>query len=1053
MGVQLKLLPNAAQGSAIKGQLLIVEDESLIALDLERRLIRAGYEVLGVADNHDDALMMFRSHQPDLVLMDVHVRGEVDGIQIAQTMGSLGDVPVIFLTAYADDETIQRAAETSPYGYLLKPFDDRTLAATITVALERHAADTRLRLLGAAFEHATLGIMLLATQGDGCRTVFCNDAFCVMSGASRQEVLSQEPWFLYPVDKHTDNLRLQDAIVARTPFQMNLLGKRTNGQEFWSTVTVSPVPDRNGNLSHMLAFHADITRQREAEDGLARSQRLELMGRLSAGIAHDFNNILSAIMGFSEMALWDAREDRQKAHLEGVVHATERGALLTRKLLDLSRSSAHRPQGSCDLLQVVQLSFRMAQRLAGPQIKVTLDLNSEPMWVGLDSTSLEQILLNLVANARDAMPGGGKIHIEVQRPVEASGALEPRHYVRLAVGDSGAGMSDDTIARVFEPFFTTKALGTGLGLATCRVLVEQAGGRMHVESQIGRGSRISADFPLVSASRPEQEASAPALRDLAQGGAGGAVCVLVEEDALLRRASVQALSHVGFKIIAPISGEAACREMETLGKSLALLVCDMTLSGIPASAVFDYARAAAPQAALIATSANFNHSNDDCGPQVAMLWKPFAAATLARWALDAVGPGTPAAKTVHSGSRPTATAAIAPQAPESQGLSVLLVDDDDHVREALAGLLQQRGLSVVQVSTVASAMTAAEAQEFQLAVIDVLLPDADGLSLLAKLREFDALLPVLVITGQSSVDSVQRAMRGRAAGFLLKPIAPDLFLQEVDRTLREAQVQRLQHKLLLARGEFQPLLMDLDATERRFAESLRELYVVFQPLVRSHDSSIYAFEALMRSHGPIQNPSELLTAAEVLGRIEELGRQVRSCVATVMAEHPGRFEPVFVNLHPVEFSADVLLRDDEPLRPHASRVVWEVTERAQLAQRDQISDTVKHLHAAGYRVAIDDLGEGYAGLSLLVTMSPDVAKLDMSLVRGLEDSHMKRALVSSLVSVCRRARTLVVAEGVESASEAALLVDIGCDLLQGYLFARPGAPFPEVIQRNESTRH
>ena len=1043
----MELLLDTTQAARRKARLLIVEDESLIALDLERRLVRAGYDLVGVADNYDDALGLFSAHQPDLVLMDVHVRGEADGIQIAHAMGTQADVPVIFLTAYADDDTIKRAAETSPYGYLLKPFDDRTLVATITVALERHTADTRLRVLGGAVEHATIGIMLLDTRGTARRTVFCNDAFCALSGATRAEVLQLEPLFLYPPALHSDSLRLHEALTHRQPFEINLFGRRLNGLEFWSAVALSPVPDRNGNISHMLAFHVDITRQREAENGLARSQRLELMGRLSAGIAHDFNNILSAIMGFSELAIWSAVDDRQKSHLEGVVHAAERGAMLTRKLLNLARSSASLPQGSADLLQVVQQNYRMTQRLAGSQIKVSLELGSEAMWVGLDATSLEQILLNLVANARDAMPGGGEVAIAVCRPGEAAGAFQPRQYVRLTVRDSGAGMDGDTIARLFEPFFTTKVLGTGLGLATCRMLVEQAAGTLRVDSRVGQGTRISVDFPLVNAPEPLPQNEPVPLPSAEAGGAGGAVCVLVEDDTLLRRASEQALMHVGFHVIAVASGAAACREITSLGDKLALLVCDMALSGMAAPAVFAHAREVAPFAELIATSGNFNHSTDDCGPRVALLWKPFAANTLARWALDALN--SRAATSVVDGTVPAVLAV--PEEPtaskENVTLNVLLVDDDDQVRAPLAGLLQQRHLRVIHASTCATALALAEQHDFLLAVIDVLLPDADGIDLLLKLRERDPLLPVLVITGQSSVESAQRAMRGRAAGFLLKPIEPELFLHEVDRTLREAQVQKLQHKLLLARTEFQPLLLDLDATQQQFAESLRELYTVFQPMVRAHDRSIYAFEALMRSRGPMQSPGELLIAAEVLGRVEELGRKVRSCVATALSEHPDRFEPVFVNLHPLEFRADLLLREDEPLRAFASRVAWEVTERAQLSQRDHVGDTVAQLHDAGYRVAIDDLGEGYAGLSLLVSLSPDVAKLDMSLVRGLEDSHMKRALVSSLVSVCRRARTLVVAEGVESETEAALLIEIGCDLLQGYLFARPGAPFPEVAGR------
>jgi CheY-like chemotaxis protein len=249
------------------------------------------------------------------------------------------------------------------------------------------------------------------------------------------------------------------------------------------------------------------------------------------------------------------------------------------------------------------------------------------------------------------------------------------------------------------------------------------------------------------------------------------------------------------------------------------------------------------------------------------------------------------------------SAANVPQSPK-----VLVIDDDDGVRKYLAELLELGQLAVVQASTVTEALAAAREHELQLAIIDVVLPDGDGIQLLDGLREIDPLLPMLIVSGQASVESAQRAMQGRAAGMLLKPIAPDAFQQTVERALKDGQVQRLQHKLLLARSEYQPLVLDLPNTERQFAESLAQVYAVFQPLVRTHDQSTYAFEALLRSHGPMSSPADLLEAAEILGRVEELGRQIRGCISRVLAEHPNRFEPIFVNLHPSEFRAELLLR-------------------------------------------------------------------------------------------------------------------------------------------------
>ncbi len=240
------------------------------------------------------------------------------------------------------------------------------------------------------------------------------------------------------------------------------------------------------------------------------------------------------------------------------------------------------------------------------------------------------------------------------------------------------------------------------------------------------------------------------------------------------------------------------------------------------------------------------------------------------------------------------------------------------------------------------------------------------------------------------------------------------------------------------------MLGDLVATRQKFEASVEALYMVFQPIVRAHDGSLYAYEALMRSIGPYSNPGDLLAAGDVLGRVDELGRAVRLAISRVIEEHPERTEPIFVNLHPMEFSADVLTRDDEPLLQFASRIVLEVTERAQLSSSEDLAATLDKLRAVGYRIALDDLGEGYAGLSWLVKLVPDIAKIDMSLVRDLHLSRMKRELVGSLVSVCRRSRTLLVAEGVEIAEEAAILRDLGCELLQGYYFARPSPSLAEL---------
>jgi PAS domain S-box-containing protein len=1023
-----------------RGRILVVEDEALIALDLERRLSRAGYHVVGTADNPDEAVGMFRELHPDLVLMDIFIRGPVDGIETARAICQFGDVPVIFLTAYADDDTVQRAAEISPYGYLLKPFDDRTLLATITVAVERHAADTRLRLLDAAVSSATVGIQLVEAHDDQRRVSFVNDAFLSLSGFSREKVLGQPLCFLAHESSEEAVGRLREALENRTHARETVLGRGLT-RDFWSTVTISPVANRSGRINHLLLFHVDVTREREAQSAFAESQRLEVVGQLSAGIAHDFNNVLTAILAFTDLARNSVEDEGVRGDLDEVLHAVKRGALLTRKLLGFSRRNEISPVGSADLSRVVGEARQLAERLAGPGVTVELRIDPEPMFVALDPTSLEQILLNLVANARDAMPGGGKIVVAVTRPVEPSGSLAGRCYVRLGVTDDGTGMDAATAGRIFNAFFTTKprGLGTGLGLSTCKMLVEQAGGTIGVRTAPGEGSTFVLDFPLTE--NPASEIT-NTLAEAVGGNAGGATCLLVEDEGPLRRAGARALSAAGFTVIEASNGEAACREIEALGSTLRLLICDMVLPGLGGAEVLACARKSSPQAELLVVTGYLDHSLETLGP-VSTLWKPFNSSALARRALDLINVGATTSDERPAEATPAPSVAPAP-ALDPRSPVVLLIEDDNALRRALAAMLEAQSLRVVEANTGAAGLAAFEAEEVQLAVLDVNLPDVDGIEVLAAIRKRDALLPTLVMTGEPSVETAQRALRGRATAFLTKPIAPKAFVEEVERAMNEGQVARLQHKLLMSKASLSAMLTDVAATEHAFNESVRGLHMAFQPIVRANDLSIFAYEALMRSRGPYVNPGEMLAAAEALGRVTDLGRAVRRSIASTLAEHPERCEPIFVNLHPMELSAYILMHEDEPLLPFTSRIVLEVTERAQLSSVQDLAETLRVLRTAGYRVALDDLGEGYAGLSWLVKLTPDISKLDMSLVRDIQGSRMKRDLVGSLVSVCRRARTLVVAEGVETAAEAEVLRDMGCDLLQGYHFARPAPPFPEV---------
>ncbi len=1048
--------------------ILLVEDEAAVALDVRRRLQRAGYEVVGPVDTGRGAIDATLESKPHLVLMDISLNGAMDGIEAAKHIETQLDVPVVFLTAYGDEPTLERAAQASPYGYLLKPFDDRSLLTTVRVAIERHASDTHQRLLSAAVASASVGIALVTTADAQRSIVFCNDAYGRLLDAPPSTLTGTRPCER-AVRQSSPDLDRLDAAIDALAVTEGVVQLRTAGGELrWASVSVSPVAHGRGRPDYLLVFLTDITPRRLAEAALAESQRLELVGRLTAGIAHDFNNVLGAILAFTELVHADLPlDDARRDDLEEVLHAARRGASLTRKLLDFSLQGDGQDVRSAEAVQVLAGTRPMLEGAAGPKVRVHLQLPAEPLFVQAAPSDLEQVLLNLAANARDAMPSGGNLRIEAARPAVAAPPFEARRYVRLTVTDDGPGMPPEVAERVFEPFFTTKprGAGTGLGLVTVRMLAQRAGGRASLETAPGEGTRFIIDMPVVD--QPPAGADSDELPTSSTRAADGARVLLVEDEAPLRDAGARALRRAGFEVTAVRHGEAARDLLEQDAQAFDLLICDMVLPGIDGASVLRVAREKAPTLALLAMTGYFDRTADLPDTGTPVLWKPFTPTTLVRRALDCLheapaptaGAAATDAATTRTAPPPPAPSAPMPVRPTPHERlltlgtpqptarphrgTVLLVDDDPALRAALARVLTDHDYTALQAGSGAAGIRALQAGGVDLAVVDLHLPDGDGMVVADAAQALEVPVPVVVITGAPTIQSAQAAMRVRATGYLTKPIRPIDFLSEVERAVTAGQVARLQRQLLMSRSGAEAMLRDLPETRRRFEASLAELHMAFQPIVRAHDHSVFAYEALLRSRSDaLRAPAELIAAAEALDAVERLGRATRRAVAGTLAEHPALDALVFVNLHPIELRAGLLGHPDEPLLPFADRVVLEVTERAELSPTTDLPGELAALRALGYRVALDDLGEGYAGLSWLVKLVPDIAKLDMSLVRDIDQSAMKRSLVGSMVGVCRRSGTVVVAEGIETSGEAQTLTDLGCDLLQGYHFARPGPPFP-----------
>ena len=383
---------------------------------------------------------------------------------------------------------------------------------------------------------------------------------------------------------------------------------------------------------------------------------------------------------------------------------------------------------------------------------------------------------------------------------------------------------------------------------------------------------------------------------------------------------------------------------------------------------------------------------------------------------------------------------------------VLIVDDDETVRMVVGRVLSKAGFKVDATCDALRALDALRsARHFDAIVTDLQMPRIDGIEFMRMIRRIDLDIPVIVLTGNPSLESAVSAVRYGAFRYLRKPV-PNAVLAD---TLRDATAMRRLAALKRRALEFCEAgawgIGDRAGLDAHFDSALTKLWVAFQPIVKWPDCIVYGYEALVRSSEPTLNiPSLLFDAAERLGRVHELGRIIRNMVARSSNAAP-EGSLIFVNLHASDLGDDDLFAEDAQLSLRASRVVLEVTERTSLHRIDDVRGRIESLRKLGYRIAIDDLGAGYAGLSSFSQLEPEIAKLDMSLVRGIDASSRKSSLVRSMISVCRHELgTAVICEGVETDAERDTLQELGADLLQGNLFARPEPHFQSALFRAAS---
>jgi two-component system cell cycle sensor histidine kinase/response regulator CckA len=508
------MMPLSAMANAGSGKLiLVVEDERVVAKDLQRTLANMGYFVPATAASGDEALRLVAERCPALVLMDIHIKGETDGVETARLIRAKFDVPVVFLTAYADGETIARAKLAEPHGYLLKPVKGEELRSTVEIALHKHDIERQLRERERWFAATlnSIGDAVISTDAAGLVT-FMNPA---------AEALTRWQSAAAAGSPLGEVVRLRDPSTrsaAASPIASALRGLKVDlgeaellpreGPERSITHSAAAIVGDGGGVLGAVLVLRDVSERKRLAQNLELTDRLASLGTMATGIAHEVNSPLGATMSnvaFSLDVLREKRPSPPQPWFEEVCEAlsdAHEGARRVERIVADLLAFAHPPKGRparADVNRALEWCLQAIRHELPSGIELISQLSVVPP-VRAEEARLRQAFFNLVKNGVEALTAArlGRSLVRVSTRLDADG------WISVEIEDTGCGMSPELIKNIFDPFFTTKDVGggTGLGLAICHGIITSCGGRITVKSQVGHGSTFHVTLPASDSEPP-----------------------------------------------------------------------------------------------------------------------------------------------------------------------------------------------------------------------------------------------------------------------------------------------------------------------------------------------------------------------------------------------------------------------------------------------------------------------------------------------------------------------------------------------------------------------
>jgi len=587
-------------------RVLVVDDERQNRQLLEVILKPEGF-LVQTAANGKEALAMMAAQPPDLILLDI-MMPDMDGYQVARKIKEnpvTRNIPIIMITALDDRAARLQGLSAGAEDFLTKPVDRAELCARVknllrlkaygdyhdkySLVLEgevtsrtAQAVDSEL-LYRSTFDASPVGIVHVGMEGQWLRV---NQRLCDLLGYSRSELQSSNTRELLHLEVVPGEAEAMENMAEGTLERHVIEEKRyrrRDGGFLWARVNVSVHRDTGGRPQHFISVIEDITERRTLEAQVRQTTKMESIGRLAAGVAHDFNNFLTVILGFTALAKMEVSiQCEHMRHLGEIEKAARRAAALTKQLLAFSRQQVLRAAPLNVNVLITEMNVMLGM-LIGKQVELGLALAPDLPEALVDRGQLEQVVMNLLVNARDAMPTGGSVTIET-KSVELENsffhheAVVPGRYVMLAITDTGTGMTRETMKRLFEPFYTTKEAGkgTGLGLSTTYGIIKQSQGHIWVYSELGHGTTFKIYLPLAMDDVASQPASRAVMPDI---GKAVQTVLVVDDDASLREFARGVLVDAGYQVFAAVDGTDAQRVFARHADLIDAVVTDVTMPG------------------------------------------------------------------------------------------------------------------------------------------------------------------------------------------------------------------------------------------------------------------------------------------------------------------------------------------------------------------------------------------------------------------------------------------------------------------------------------------